>query len=614
MDPLTYFIVWVVTTAAMIALAPKPPKPKPAALTDFDLPTAEEGRPVPVIFGTVYVTGPNVLWYGDLRAKAIKKSGLFSSTTVGYKYYLGVHFGLCHGPVNAFTGLRVGDKDAWTGNVTSSSTITVNQPSLFGGTKREGGLWGSLDIQFGGPTQTANSYLSSTIGATIPAHRGILGVVFRGESSGGGYIGTTAYPKPFAFRVRRTTAGWYGGTAWYAAKAEIASRHANPAHILYECLTNPDWGMGIDASLIDSTSFTAAADTLYTENFGLSLIWNQQSTIEAFCQTILEHVAGAIAFRLDSGKYELKLLRGDYDASALPVFDESNVLAMERRELRGWGETTNEVVLVYTDPDSYKSASITAQDLAGIAIQGRVSQTLQMPAIHDSTLAGKVAERELASRVVPMSVVQLRVNRDAWNQSQGDLFKLTWPKHGMSEVVFRVLKASKGSLEDGSITIDALQDIYAMTAGVGAYVSRPSAPTVPTDTTEEETEASGATVKSATLTTPPASPAEGDTYYVPTGATGAWSGHAGEIATYEDGAWTFSDVSGNPVVYSEATSSYVTLIGDGSTSVAPWLAWVTAPAAANSTGTAGQVARDADYFYVCTATNTWKRTALSTWP
>jgi hypothetical protein len=37
------------------------------------------------------------------------------------------------------------------------------------------------------------------------------------------------------------------------------------------------------------------------------------------------------------------------------------------------------------------------------------------------------------------------------------------------------------------------------------------------------------------------------------------------------------------------------------------------PASAADTGNAGDIAWDADYIYVCTATNTWKRTALSTW-
>lgn len=37
------------------------------------------------------------------------------------------------------------------------------------------------------------------------------------------------------------------------------------------------------------------------------------------------------------------------------------------------------------------------------------------------------------------------------------------------------------------------------------------------------------------------------------------------------------------------------------------------PASASDTGTQGDVAWDADYIYVCVATNTWKRVAISTW-
>lgn len=37
------------------------------------------------------------------------------------------------------------------------------------------------------------------------------------------------------------------------------------------------------------------------------------------------------------------------------------------------------------------------------------------------------------------------------------------------------------------------------------------------------------------------------------------------------------------------------------------------PATAAATGTTGQVAWDADYVYVCVATNSWKRAALAAW-
>ena len=41
------------------------------------------------------------------------------------------------------------------------------------------------------------------------------------------------------------------------------------------------------------------------------------------------------------------------------------------------------------------------------------------------------------------------------------------------------------------------------------------------------------------LSTPPGSPADGARYIVAGSPTGAWSGHAGNIAAYQDGAWTF---------------------------------------------------------------------------
>ena len=37
------------------------------------------------------------------------------------------------------------------------------------------------------------------------------------------------------------------------------------------------------------------------------------------------------------------------------------------------------------------------------------------------------------------------------------------------------------------------------------------------------------------------------------------------------------------------------------------------PAGVSSTGTQGEICWDANYLYVCTATNTWRRAALSTW-
>jgi hypothetical protein len=57
------------------AAAPKPQQPTPASFSDLEVPIAEEGAPIPVLFGTRDLNAPNVVWYGDLKTVAIKSKG-----------------------------------------------------------------------------------------------------------------------------------------------------------------------------------------------------------------------------------------------------------------------------------------------------------------------------------------------------------------------------------------------------------------------------------------------------------------------------------------------------------------------------------------------------------
>lgn len=66
--PFWFLIQLVISVALMViayALRPKPKVQKPAASSDLENPTAEAGRPIPVVFGTMQVKGGNILWYGD---------------------------------------------------------------------------------------------------------------------------------------------------------------------------------------------------------------------------------------------------------------------------------------------------------------------------------------------------------------------------------------------------------------------------------------------------------------------------------------------------------------------------------------------------------------------
>ncbi len=46
-------------------LAPKPKIDKPPEVKDLDDPTADAGRPIPVLFGTIPIRGLNVLHFSD---------------------------------------------------------------------------------------------------------------------------------------------------------------------------------------------------------------------------------------------------------------------------------------------------------------------------------------------------------------------------------------------------------------------------------------------------------------------------------------------------------------------------------------------------------------------
>lgn len=382
--------------------------------------------------------------------------GSSKSQTVGYRYYLGMHLAICHGPVDAITEIQVGERQAWSGNLTASGRITVNMPELFGGEKREGGISGAIDAAFGQAAQTPNDYLVSKIGSPQPAYRGVLSLILRQL-----YIAANnPYIKPWAVRVKRCFRDWY------SAKAEINGA-ANPAHIVYECLTNAAWGMGYPTASIDDASFRAAADVLSNEGFGLNMIWLQQSKIEQFVKEVMDHIGGVLTTSPSTGRFVLKLVRADYTVATLPILNPDNVIELESFQRAAWGETTNEIVLIYTKPDTFKETSIAVQDLANIQAQGAVvSQTRRYPGITSDNLAARVAMRDLASVSTPLAKVRLKVNRKAWNLYPGDVFKLEWPALGIAGLVMRIAGVDGGSLTNGAISIDAVEDVFGLPSAV----------------------------------------------------------------------------------------------------------------------------------------------------
>lgn len=72
---LAQLAIMVVSALLSYALAPKPPRPKPAGLAEFDIPQSKEGQPFSWIFGECYVPDATVAYWGNLTNTPIKAKG-----------------------------------------------------------------------------------------------------------------------------------------------------------------------------------------------------------------------------------------------------------------------------------------------------------------------------------------------------------------------------------------------------------------------------------------------------------------------------------------------------------------------------------------------------------
>lgn len=66
--------IFVASLVLSLAIRPRSNQPTPG-IGNVDAPTAEEGREIPVLFGTRDIEGPNCVWYGNIVTEAIKKKG-----------------------------------------------------------------------------------------------------------------------------------------------------------------------------------------------------------------------------------------------------------------------------------------------------------------------------------------------------------------------------------------------------------------------------------------------------------------------------------------------------------------------------------------------------------
>ena len=468
------------------------PKPKmedirPSSIGDFNFPTATQGRVVPLVWGTVMIGGPNVVWYGDLQQDAIKKkmkTGMFTSKRIvtGYRYHVGMQFGLCRGEIDSLRRILVDEKEVFSG-AQGAGVIPIDEPDLFGGDDLgSGGLVGDLRVHVGTVDQGANVYLApfQDVSGDSPRYQGTCYCVLEQ-----GYIGNSTSIAPWKFEVRRIPNGLALGVP-----SVNDGNDCNPMNVVYEIMTNTEWGLGFPPADIDTADFTAAAATLLTEGNGFS--FGLESPMEAvdLLNEVERQVDGIVFMDHRTGKWKIKLARGGYDINTVPQLDEDNLVELSDFSRGAWEDTTNQVRVGFSSRVlDYKEDFALAQDIANAMIQGggtpitgvNISVTEKYPGVKNGDLANQIAWRDLRTLSYPLAKATFVVDRSFWDVTPGDVIAWTDTDLGFTKLPMRILRIDYGELRDGRITLSCVQDVFQFQ--VGAFAAPPGTGwTPPADT------------------------------------------------------------------------------------------------------------------------------------
>lgn len=438
-----------------------------AGLEDFRFPTASEGRPVPLIFGTVRLKGPNVVWYGDLTQEAITSGGggglfgLFSSggTTIGFRFRVGIQFALGRGPGARLLRIWIGEDEIFSGDV-GAGTINVNLPNFFGGDELgNGGVEGDITWFEGDQVQAASAYLApfQQEGGDTPAYRGTIYAV--AESF---YVGNNTQIKPWAFEVQRIPNG-----LGLAFNGEVNDVDANPMNVLYEILTNDEWGLNFPPTDLDTATMVTIGNTLRTEGNGFSYVLDRVIESAELIREIERQADCLVFMDRTTGLWTVKLIRDDFDIDLVPLADDSNIVEVEDFSRGAWEDTVNHLRVRFADRSrDYFETFAEAQDMANVEIQAGANNasTESYPGVKDKTLANIIAWRDLVTLTFPLAKAKLKVDRTFWDTNPGDVIAWTNPELGFTKLAMRVIKMDFAELADGIIVLDLVQDIFKFAA------------------------------------------------------------------------------------------------------------------------------------------------------
>lgn len=481
---------------------------------EFERPTADAERAIPLVFGTCKIQ-PNVIWWGDVAYKQFTYQGQFR----GFTYYSGVDLLVCWGPIDELLDLYFDDTRSFVlavaGGIaefqrysdimpkllpviTSVPTeYDVDSQGLFGGSLKDGGIRGKFDFYWGTEDQVFSDYVQERVSAeainpyaamlvpvipvvdpdenpnddTISDYKSLCHIVFKRTDQdqiqghdAPFYWGVQPQLKSVHAVVRRCpdslampdTAVIINATTFL-----FTEKGANVAHAVYEIMTNVKWGLKMDPARFDIDSFKACAQVIFDESLGVSMPETDSRSAYDLIKELMDHVDGLIYTHPISGLISMRLIRGDYDVADLPTIDIDNSTDRVYEQPNYNDVFTGVIITFKNSAKAYADDTVQWNNQATLEIsdEERIEQ-ITLRGFTNVYTANLAAERVGRALTQPFAKCRFTANRNAFNFVKGDAFVLDWSDEGIAITVMRVAEISYGSLEDGKIEISAIEDVF----------------------------------------------------------------------------------------------------------------------------------------------------------
>ncbi|HMM22692.1 MAG TPA: phage tail protein [Selenomonadales bacterium] len=462
------FSAWPVILTMLLEWTLKPVTGQSSATHTHKAPDGTTGPNTPNPIPVKEKEGPKYLmalaqW---LLAWLINGRNLKTTVQKGFKYFLGYQLLACvSGQDIRLRAVYLGAKKVWEGNVRREDhpdgpfVLRVDNEELFGGPDEGGGFVGDLRFYLGGPDQPADSWMENQMTAETvqeelrgltPAYRPFISLV----------VPTAYIGKQATIPVTWLDLQWIPNRLGLGAIGE----DANPAEVLYEMHVNSDWGLNRDPTLVNAESLLAVGTRLRQEGLGITVPITSKTEVRDLIDDICNHLDMVRYTDPETGKLTFKLIRDDYDATNLPIFDETICKSVSYTRTV-WTNTSGQVSAVYTDRAAqYDTSTVTANDPANIEINdGNMnSADCDFRYFTSSGNALWAAQRELRQRAFPLAAATLICNRKASFLRNGDVIKLNWPPYGIKDLILRVTDVDLGDFVTGEVTVECVEDVFGL--------------------------------------------------------------------------------------------------------------------------------------------------------